>query len=91
MGRNVSQETSSTPEPPPPAEPPVEAERPRGAAGAEFLLVSKALAEHVLSTYTKKQNKQTHSSGQIISATSHDLGPKWWFRKGNGTPYFREI
>ena len=31
-----------------------------------------------------------YNAGQIL-ATSHDLTPKWWFSKGNGTPYFREI
>ena len=33
----------------------------------------------------------SHSFWSNEIATSHDLGPKWWFNKGNGTPYFREI
>jgi len=61
-------ETSSTPEPAePPAEPPAEAERPRGAAGAEFLLVSKALAEHVLSQGHDVSGPSCALASQVVS------------------------
>ena len=40
----------------------------------------------------KRKEQKEHQIWSNFIATSHDRKPpKWWFSKGNGTPYFREI